>query len=473
MGRTKLGRTGVVVVKKGCLIAVAALLGLLGAGGAGTYWYASQMLGLAEAPVVGHRGEITENTRFILAVQPRTFDGLIQSQATAQISKLEAPEFVKNLLLRYATTAIPNEVAVLADFEETTGNLEATLFINERHFGPAIAALTQNPGDYPQFHYDGPTFRLPERGRLLAEWSYPYLYGVSAVIDEYWPALPPRIPMQLEGGHLAEAMLDNRRGELFHALGVSIAQRQGTIDHLVGPLQSERMRANLMRLISDAHFTLDRDPNGRMAAQLASSQYEDSPSPLAMRYSALSGPEVFALFESQLSTGQLDWQALLLAAVEYLENFSLDWHFDNRREEFMELMGHLINFDATPEMQRMENDLKMVVKLMEESTLTAFMLENGDVAGEWKVMSHPDNAGSVYLTLSALPINHPQGLLFFLRDFARQLNMRFEMATAEMADDAAYLQRFTIYNFQGGLRDLVAGRVGMPVLNLPPPTAGR
>ena len=460
-------------MKKGCLIAVLALLGLLGAGGGGLYYYASQLLGLAEAPVVSHDTEVTQDTRFLLAAQPRVFSAFIESQVAAEIAKLDVPDALKKLILGYATAAVPNEVAVIANFDDGAQTLETKLFVNERIFGPIVATVTQNPNDYPQFKYQGPPFELPERGHLVAEWTSPYMYGVSDILATYWHANPPRMDMQLEGGHFIEALLDNREGEIFQALGVAIAQKNGSLAQLAGPAQSEPMRANLMKLISDAHCTLDRDESDRLILALACSDYPESPSPLAMRYNATSGPEVMALIEQQIATGQIALQDILRTAVEYMERFGLDWHFDNRQEEFMGLMSQFIDFDANEDLRKTGQNLKIVIKLMEESTLTAVMLDNGDLAGEWKVMSQPENAGSVYLTLSTLPINHPQGLLFYLRDIASQLNMRFEMSTAEMAGDAAYLQRFTIYNFQGGLRDLVTGRVGMPMFHLPPPVPAR
>ncbi|MFP4499470.1 MAG: hypothetical protein ACLFTT_00590 [Candidatus Hydrogenedentota bacterium] len=448
-------------MKRGCIIVVLLLLAVLVVGGVGGYWYLRAKLGLDEAAVRSYDEVLTDDTRVVAAVEPRQLSHLIEQTVLPEIEAMEGPEYLKTQLKRYAVDAIPNQIALLIGLALERQAMDATLFVNERYFGPAIAAFTQRPEEFRQHldtTYTGPPFMLPERGILVAETGFPLLTGVQPILQEYWPENVPPAPMAIEGGHLLEVLLDNRQGELLHFAGALARQDNPDITELFRNTQQERAIAHLLRLVSDCRLVLDLEDDYSLSAQLTASRMEESPSPLQMTFTGHTGPALMEALEKQLNAGQLDAAPLVALALQHLDQFSYNLYFDNQREAFMTLMANLGMFE-TPEMAAQEQQLKTVIRLMTESSIEGFLMDNGDLTGEWQVHSAPEDQSAVFVALGFLPIDPV--LIPALEDLFARLQMTFDAESARMEDDVAYARNFTIKGFKQGILALVDGRADL------------
>jgi hypothetical protein len=448
-------------VKRGCIIVILLLLGVVLAGAVGGYLFVRAQLGLDEAPERSYNALVNDSTRFVAAAEPRQLAYLIERFVVPEIERWQGPEFIKARLKGYATGAIPNQVAVLGGPVPGLDELVVTYFINERYFGPAISAFTQRPEEFQQqvqTEYTGPPFFLPERGTLVAELSYPLLRGVEPLCQQYWPANVPPAPMEGEGGHLFEALVSNRQGEMLQILGAVARQQNPGIGALFSDAQQERASVHLLRLFSDARFTMDLEENHALQMQLATSRMEGSPSPLQTTFTAHMPPSVMEAVEEQFQAGQFAPQTLLEHALQQMDQFAYEIYFDNQREEFMALMANLGVFEI-PGLAEQEQQLRTVIRLMTESTITGFLMDNGDLTGEWEVFSKSEDKAAVFVALGFLPID--QALIPALEDMFARMQMTFEVEPARMEDEAAYARRFTIRGFQPGLLALVQGRTSV------------
>lgn len=118
---------------------------------------------------------------------------------------------------------LPREVALLGGSNFRSGTFDITLFINEQRGGPALPTYlntrTQFKRSFPAVTWDEPGFTLEGRGKLSAKGHLSLPPDLEATMRETWPAEPPAEPLTLAGGHLAEAVVDNRNGEIVALIG--------------------------------------------------------------------------------------------------------------------------------------------------------------------------------------------------------------------------------------------------------------
>ncbi len=209
---------------------IAVLLLVAGAALAVMYQRANQRFGLSEAEPVSHETVADMSTRLRVVARPEQVTPLLQ----AYIPKDRMPTlpFVSALGLDFSKALemlMPREVALLSGSDFGQGQLRLTLFVNERRGGPAIAEnldLSDLLGRIPVVAWTATRFRMPRRGVLLLDGQIPIPEEVESVVLESWSHRMEGAPLSLSGGHLLEAVLDNRNGELM-TLGASIAQGLG------------------------------------------------------------------------------------------------------------------------------------------------------------------------------------------------------------------------------------------------------
>jgi hypothetical protein len=175
---------------------------------------------LRDAPRVSHEMLAQPGTSIRIVAEPPLAKGIIQS-----LLKENAPsEWVME-------KALPYEVAVLITPRLDTARLDIDLFCNDRRLGPAIAALSSQldvGAAYPFIQWDGERFTTKERGNLVWHGSTDIDSPVIDNVRTHWAVDSQLSRPRVEGGHLLEAVIDNRDGALFaliatlHSKGVIV-----------------------------------------------------------------------------------------------------------------------------------------------------------------------------------------------------------------------------------------------------------
>lgn len=215
MARPKGRTTGDARVKKGCLL-IAGLLIVVVVGGVGVVGYRyAQEFGLTEAPEVSHETLAAPETRVRLRLDPNRMQPLILSLLPPD---LPIPAWVPIDPRQRLGDLLPREIVLLAGSNYASGQMEVTVFVNERRGGPFLAQVTERAAvlaGLPFVRWTTPGLVAPRRGVLSATGALPIPNGLEARILEHWTHQPPADTVPLQGGHQLELTLDNRNGELF------------------------------------------------------------------------------------------------------------------------------------------------------------------------------------------------------------------------------------------------------------------
>jgi len=213
--------------------------------------------GWLASSAVFHETMATTDTRIRLAVD------------TLRLGKELAPYFPEDVALpdwlpwdlpALLPRVLPREVAVLggADFREGAYNI--TLFVNEQRGGPALPTFintqTKFKRSIPGVIWEEPGFTLEDRGKLSAKGHLPLPPDLEATIRETWPADPPAEPLILQGGHLAELVIDNRNGDILTLIG-ALAPLWNTSFEQLRQNSMVEARIELVTGITDVRAALD------------------------------------------------------------------------------------------------------------------------------------------------------------------------------------------------------------------------
>ena len=152
---------------------------------------------------------------------------------------------------------LPRELAVLAGADYASNTLDFVLFLNERRGGPMIVQAMnddQTLTRVPLVTWDPAGVTLEERGVLTAQGTLPLPEGMEdRVLDLFAPKSGPS-PDEVRGGHLLEAVLDNRDGEamtvvgvIAHMLGANLEQifAEPTVRNVVNGVRDARIAADI------------------------------------------------------------------------------------------------------------------------------------------------------------------------------------------------------------------------------------
>lgn len=195
------------------LIAGLLLLVVVGGGGFIGYRYA-QEFGITEAPLVAHDTLASVDTRVRMRIEPDRLHAFISSLIP---DELPIPAWVPFDPKARLGDLLPREIALLAGSNYATGQMDLTVFVNERRGGPFIAQLTEQSAalaGMPFIRWTSPGLTMPRRGVLSATGSIPLPNGLESRILEHWTHQPAADPILIEGGHQFELTVDNRNGEL-------------------------------------------------------------------------------------------------------------------------------------------------------------------------------------------------------------------------------------------------------------------
>lgn len=113
---------------------------------------------------------------------------------------------------------LPREVAILGGSDYADGAYNLTVFVNEQRGGPALPDYLNNQyqfqKQFPAVEWAPEGFQLERRGVLSAQGYIPLPLELEDTILQTWSLDLPETPLTLFGGHMAEAVVDNRNGEI-------------------------------------------------------------------------------------------------------------------------------------------------------------------------------------------------------------------------------------------------------------------
>ena len=216
-------------MKKGCLIAVAVTFGLVAVVLAIAVYVSNKKMGYLEARPVSHEEVAPKFTRFRLAVNPEKLADYAERMLGEDIDNL--PRWLPMKPNDLAHKLMPFEVAVMCSADYQAGHIDVRLFLNERRGGPMMPGLARQKGvleNIPGVKWDEAGLRFERRGVLTADGTLPIPAGLDTRVRLDWNVTAGEEALRLEGGHLAEVVLDNRNGEAVLMLGALMDQRQGT-----------------------------------------------------------------------------------------------------------------------------------------------------------------------------------------------------------------------------------------------------
>jgi len=118
---------------------------------------------------------------------------------------------------------LPREVAILGGSDYADGAYNLTVFVNEQRGGPALPEYLNNQykfqQQFPAVEWAPEGFQLERRGVLSAQGQLPLPLDLEDTILQTWSLELPDTPLTLFGDHMAEAVVDNRNGEIVTLMG--------------------------------------------------------------------------------------------------------------------------------------------------------------------------------------------------------------------------------------------------------------
>ena len=177
--------------------------------------------------------------RRYLAVTPRVDTASFITDRTAVIARVDltAPGELTKALAKVPgiprmilEMALPYECSLLVDVDAERKVRQLTGVASMRRFGPQLLSMFGSPGSVQtvgKFRWTTPGI-VSERGALLIRGEEDINPEALDVARERWQAAPAENIM-LEGGHLLEMFVDNRRGQGFLACAEATAELEETV----------------------------------------------------------------------------------------------------------------------------------------------------------------------------------------------------------------------------------------------------
>lgn len=196
--------------KKGCLFFVIAGALVLAVALVGTLWLDRQYAFLWAAPRVPHEQVFTMHPSIRATADPVKLRSLVLATVEDQFPS-SPPAWLIDLVLPYAVF-----VAFAADHQGMKTPVQ--LFVNDRRLGPVIAEQFNLAGvteRFPRIQWSHEGMVRARAGVLTLEGAVPMDAKAQAdALLEWNPGLK-RSPLEFLGGHLFEAVADNRDGGAF------------------------------------------------------------------------------------------------------------------------------------------------------------------------------------------------------------------------------------------------------------------
>lgn len=209
---------------------------------------------------------IVVNQKFaILFASPRvSYETLVRPETRAEIvlDVPKAQEIIKKKLLAGVSVpdwvlprVLPYQAALVANMDSDRGEINLTLFINDQRLALVLVDQVNRlrfPAPFDRWFKDKMVWK--ERGSMLRKGVAPMDPAFLAKLKEILKGKSgAAVPLKIEGGHLFEAVFDNRDGSamaiigtLASALGVPVTDYawEGYVGALT-PLDTVRLQADL------------------------------------------------------------------------------------------------------------------------------------------------------------------------------------------------------------------------------------
>ncbi len=166
---------------------------------------------------------------------------------------------------------LPREVALLGTSDFREGTYHFTLFMNEQRGGPFLPEFLNNQTNFKAatsaIQWEEPGFSLDGRGKLKAEGALPLPDGLESTILESWSMESPEDTLALNGGHLAEGVIDNRTGDIV-TLIAACAPIWGTSLELLKTNPQFTAALDLLTQVTDVRLAIDLKNPDTLVIQL-------------------------------------------------------------------------------------------------------------------------------------------------------------------------------------------------------------
>jgi hypothetical protein len=171
------------------------------------------------SPVVSHENAVTPETRIRLVFEPSRAGDFIASRVEAAGLPPGAAEY-----------AMPREVALFVQHDDTMATVPISVFANTPRFAPVIAeqataAMLQQ--SVPQIAWREPGLKAIERGVLIGNGALELDQQDVMLLDELWGRVTGVTSLAVPEGHLIAGSVENRDGSLY--LLISALRRAGLI----------------------------------------------------------------------------------------------------------------------------------------------------------------------------------------------------------------------------------------------------
>ena len=223
----------------------------------------------------------------IIVSSPKvSYESLVRPETRAQIvlDVPKAKEIIKKKLLAGVSVpdwvlprALPYQAALVANMDFAMSEIDLTLFVNDQRLAPVLVDQINRlrlPAPFDQWFKDKMVWN--ERGRMLRKGVAPMDPMLLRKLREIFKGKSGAAsPLRLEGGHLLEAVLDNRDGSAI-AIIWTLAATQGVpvLDRtnesylgIVVPLDVIRLQADLANdKTLNIHLALECAPDSEPGA---------------------------------------------------------------------------------------------------------------------------------------------------------------------------------------------------------------
>ncbi len=175
----------------------------------------SRYEGILRAPRVSHRVYTRGDTALRVVLQPP----LAQHRLVAALfPDRQVPDWVLNAVTPAETTLLFN-----ADVENRS--IDVNAFINYARLGPVLRDTVNKSGyiaPVSGINWSPPELVLDQPGVLLLRGTVPMSPQLAAAVQTGWDLSASFNARDIEGSHLLEALLENRNGRGFAALGALV-----------------------------------------------------------------------------------------------------------------------------------------------------------------------------------------------------------------------------------------------------------
>lgn len=207
---------------------------------------------LRASPRVDHVSLTPERPSVRVAIDMSRASELIQGIAEEQIGR-KIPKWLFDKVLPY-------EASLMLLVDKSAGRVNLSALLNEQRLAPVIRDQFALSGFFEQneaIAWEPATLQHEQRGALILTGSVPILTDAldAAVVD--WADSSRLSPLSLEGGHLFEAVIDNRDGGAYLAIASLIAAHGMELDKSIQEIsvssfqfvRTIRITADNMRLL--------------------------------------------------------------------------------------------------------------------------------------------------------------------------------------------------------------------------------